>query len=61
MSLESNFSIYGEVNLNDSIEFLRNSTPTKKEELKRNSEATTTDLSIEDRNSSGLSRKYKLI
>jgi hypothetical protein len=49
------------VNLNDSEEFLRNSTPNKKEEPKRNSQATTTDLSSEDRIPSNLSRNYKYI
>ena len=57
MSLKSDLSFSEEVNLNDSEEFLRNSTPNKKEEPKRNSQATTTDLSSEDRISSNLSRK----
>ena len=56
MSLKSDLSFSEEVNLNDSEEFLRNSTPNKKEEPKRNSQATTTDLSSEDRIASNLSR-----
>lgn len=58
MSFKSNFSLFEEFNLNDSIEFLRNSTPEKKEEPKRHSQVTTTDLSLDDRTSSTLSRKY---
>ena len=57
MSLKSDLSFSEEVNLNDSEEFLRNSIPNKKEEPKRNSQATTTDLSSEDRIPSNLSRK----
>ena len=57
MSLKSDLSFSEEVNLNDSEEFLRNSTPNKKEEPKRNSQTTTTDLSSEDRIPSNLSRK----
>ena len=57
MSLKSDLSFSEEVNLNDSEEVLRNSTPNKKEETKRSSQATTTDLSSEDRIPSNLSRK----
>ena len=56
MSLKSDLSFSEEVNLNDSEEFLRNSTANKKEEPKRNSQATTSDLSSEDRIPSNLSR-----
>ena len=57
MSLKSDLSFSEEVNLNDSEEFLRNSIPNKKEESKRNSQATTTGLNSEDRIPSNLSRK----
>jgi len=57
MSLKSDLSFSEEVNLNDSEEFIHNSFPNKKNDQKRNSQATTTDLSIEDRIPSNLSRK----
>ena len=57
MSLKSDLFFSEEVNLNDSEEFLRNSIPNKKEEPKRNSQTTTTDLSSDDRIPSNLSRK----
>ena len=57
MSIKSDLSFSEEVNLNDSEEFIRNSLQSKKDEQKRNSQVTTTDLSIEDRIPSNHSRK----
>ena len=60
MSLVSNISFSEEVNLNDSIEFLRNSSPNQTQEFKPNLEIIS-DISSDDRVSSSLSRKYFLI
>ena len=57
MSLKSDLSTNSEFNLNDSKEFFHKSNQAKKEESKRNSELTTTDLSSESRISSSLSSK----
>ena len=54
---KSDLSIYSELNLKDSKESILNSNPTKKEEPKRTSELTNTDLSSEDRISSNSSSK----
>lgn len=60
MSLVSNISFSEEVNLNDSIEFLRSSSPNQTQEFKPNLEIIS-DISSDDRFSSSLSRKYFLI
>ena len=60
MSFLSNYSFSEEINLNDSIEFLRNSSPIQKQDLKPNLDGPT-DLSSDERNSSALSSKYFLI
>ena len=59
MSLVSNISFSEEVNLNDSIDFLRNSSPIQKQELKPSLEGSS-DLCSDDRTLSALSRKYLL-
>ena len=59
MSFISNYLFSEEINLNDSIEFLRNSSPNKKQEFKPNIEGTS-DLSSDERTSSTLSRKFLL-
>ena len=56
MSFLSNYSFSEEINLNDSIEFLRNSSPIQKQDLKPNLEIPI-DLSSDERNSSALSSK----
>ena len=56
MSFLSNYSFSEEINLNDSIEFLRNSSPIQKQDLKPNLEIPT-DLSSDERNSSAVSSK----
>ena len=48
-----------DLNLNDSVEFIRNSELSQKEEPKRNSDLTT-DLSLEEKTVSTLSRKFYL-
>jgi hypothetical protein len=48
-----------DLNLNDSVEFIRNSELSQKEEPKRNSDLTT-DLSLEEKTASTLSRKFYL-
>ena len=48
-----------DLNLNDSVEFIRNSELSQKEEPKRNSNSTT-DLSLEEKTASTLSRKFYL-
>ena len=55
--LKSEPSLFEEVNLNDSSEFLRTCPHSKNEEKNRDSQARTADLSSEDRSSSGLSSK----
>ena len=57
MSLKSDLSTNSEFNLNNSKEFFPKSNQAKKEESKRNSKLTTTDLSSESRISSSLSSK----
>ena len=57
MNHKPDIFINRELNLMDSKEFLFNPNPEIKEELKRTSELTTSDLSSEDRISSNLSRK----
>ena len=48
-----------DLNVNDSVEFIRNSELSQKEEPKRNSDLTT-DLSLEEKTVSTLSRKFYL-
>ena len=60
MSLLSSNSFLEEVNLNDSIDFLRSSSINQNQEFKPNLERVS-DLSSDDRVSSSLSRKYFLI
>ena len=48
-----------DLNLNDSVEFIRNSELSQKEEPKRNSDLTT-DLSLEEKTASTLSGKFYL-
>lgn len=48
-----------DLNINDSVEFIRNSELSQKEEPKRNSDLTT-DLSLEEKTVSTLSRKFYL-
>ena len=48
-----------DLNLNDSVEFIRNSELSQKEEPKRISDLTT-DLSLEEKTASTLSRKFYL-
>lgn len=48
-----------DLNVNDSVEFIRNSELSQKEEPKRNSDLTT-DLSLEEKTASTLSRKFYL-
>lgn len=48
-----------DLNINDSVEFIRNSELSQKEEPKRNSDLTT-DLSLEEKTASTLSRKFYL-
>ena len=57
MSFVQNYSFSEEINLNDSIEFLRNSSPNQKQEVKPSIEGTS-DLSSDERTSSTLSRKF---
>ena len=57
MNHKPDIFINRELNLMDSKEFLFNQNPEIKEELKRTSELTTSDLSSEDRISSNLSGK----
>ena len=57
MNHKPDIFIKRELNLMDSKEFLFNPNPEIKEELKRTSELTTSDLSSEDRISSNLSGK----
>ena len=48
-----------DLNVNDSVEFIRNSELSQKEEPKRNSDLTT-DLCLEEKTASTLSRKFYL-
>ncbi len=48
-----------DLNVNDSVEFIRNSELSQKEEPKRISDLTT-DLSLEEKTASTLSRKFYL-
>ena len=57
MSFLSNYSFSEEINLNNSIDFLRNSSPIHKQEFKPSLEGTS-DLSSVERTSSTLSRKF---
>ena len=57
MSYSSKFSFFEEINLNDSIEYKRNSVPIEKKEFNFKSESIT-DLSCETKTSSTVSRKY---
>ena len=59
MSFMSNYLVSEEINLNDSIEFLRYSSPNQKQEFKPNIEGNS-DLSSDERTSSTLSRKFLL-
>ena len=57
MNIISNFSFSEEININDTVECIRNSTPTKKGELKNKLERAT-NLSQEERTSSTNSSNY---
>ena len=57
MSFLSNNSFSEEINLNNSIDFLRNSSPIQKQEFKPSLEGAS-DLSSDERTSSTLSRKF---
>ena len=57
MSFLSNNSFSEEINLNNSIDFLRNSSPIQKQEFKLSLEGAS-DLSSVERTSSTLSRKF---
>ena len=57
MSFLSNNSFSEEINLNDSIDFLRNSSLIHKQEFKSSLEGAS-DLSSDERTSSSLSRKF---
>ena len=59
MSFPSNYSFSEKINLNDSIEFLRNLSPNQKQEFKPSLEGAS-DLSSDERTSSTLSCKFLL-